>query len=203
MSNREEDTSMRVKIIKFPTDNDWIIARNNALFTKRKENYTDISSSLKIKFLASEHSTIRSLEYIWQWENIPYWVSVHFTRHHVGITHFVSSQRNDIQFGYDRKKAPQDTLVNHRCLANVQAIINISKARLCSTASSETRIAWKLFLSSVKLITPELYSLCVKPCVYRNGICPEVFRSCGYNKTDLFKNEIENYLSATQENQEY
>lgn len=32
--------------------------------------------------LLAEHSPIRLVEYEWTWEQIPQWVTVHFTRHH-------------------------------------------------------------------------------------------------------------------------
>lgn len=35
----------------------------------------------------------------------------------------------------------------------------------------------------------------VKECVYRNGLCPEIF-SCGYNKTEAFKEELKEYLNG-------
>jgi hypothetical protein len=185
---------MEVKLIKYPTDEDWLIARNNALTTQRKESNIIPSAKLKTKFLFSEHSPIRSLEFIWEWIDLPYWQSVHFVRHHEGITHFVSSQRNDIQFEYDRKKAPQDSPVTHRCIANAQTILNISKARKCTNASLETRQAWQMFLDAIQPVAPELVSLCVKPCIYRNGICPEVFKTCGFNKTEKFQAEMRDYL---------
>ena len=185
---------MEVKLIKYPTDEDWIIARNNALTTKRKSSNKVPSSSLKTKFLICEHSPIRSLEIVWEWIDLPYWVSVHITRHHEGITHFVSSQRNDIQNSYDRRKAPQDSNVNHRCVANLQTVMNISKARKCLTASLETRNAWQLFLEEIEKVIPELYRVCVPPCIYRNGICPEVFSDCKYNTSNKFNNELIEYL---------
>ena len=105
-----------------------------------------------------------------------------------------SSQRNDIQREYDRRKAPQDSPVNHRCIGNAAAIINISQKRLCLTASSETRIAWGMFLRELQEVSPEIVQLCVKPCVFRNGICPEVFSDCRWNHTDNFKKELSDYV---------
>jgi hypothetical protein len=186
---------MEVKWVKYPSEEDWIICRNNALSTQRKNSSKPVSSEWKTKILVSEHSPIRSLEFIWEWIDLPYWVSVHFVRHHEGITHYVSSQRNDIQKLYDRRKAPQDSPVNHRCMANAQSIINISKARTCFNASLETRNAWNLFLSSLKDISLELFLLCVPPCIYRNGICPEVFKQCGYNETKVFERKLDDYIS--------
>lgn len=120
---------------------------------------------------------------------------IRFVRHKIGIEHFVSSQRNDRQNNYDRNTAPQSALVIHECEANAQAIINISRKRLCKQASSETREAWQNFLESIKNIEPELYSVCVPECVYRNGFCPE-FKSCGYNHTEEFEEELKKYIQG-------
>jgi hypothetical protein len=177
---------MNLNFIKYPSDDDWLIARNNALTTQRKRSRMTPSSELRTMFLLSEHSPIRSLEYIWEWTDLPYWVSVHLVRHHEGITHFVSTQRNDLQDNYDRRKAPQDSPVNHKCVANAQALINISKARTCFNASLETRNAWNMLIQGMFIVSPELAQLMVPPCIYRNGICPEVFKNCGYNQTKKF-----------------
>ena len=48
---------------------------------------------------------------------------------------------------------------------------------------------------SFKDVEPELYSCCVKECVYRNGLCPE-FKSCGFNQTVLFEIELKEYLDG-------
>jgi hypothetical protein len=185
---------MEIEIIKYPLDEDWILVRNNALETQRKHSDKVPSSELKTKFLVSEHSPIRSLIFVWKWIDLPYWVSVHFVRHHIGIEHYVSSQRNDIQKLYNRKQAPQDAPVNHRCVANAQELINMSKARTCINASLETRQAWGMWLNSLKDVAPELYTLCVPPCIYRNGLCPEVFKPCGYNHTKVFEQKLSEYV---------
>ena len=190
---------MKINLIKYPNDEDWLRVRNAALATQRKSSNETPSSNLRLKFLMSEHSQIRLLEYEWEFEDIEYWISVHFVRHHEGITHFVSSQRNDIQKIYDRRLAPQNSLVNHRCVANAQAILNISKARLCMNASIETRWSWIQFLDSIEHISPELAHLCVRPCVYRGSVCPEVFKSCGYNKTERFQKELGQYQNYFKE----
>lgn len=184
---------MYVNLIRYPTDKDWLLIRNLALSTRRGISEKTPSSKLKSKFLSTEHSPIRGLHFVWEWIDLPYWVSVHFSRHNVGISHYVSTQRNDVQKEYDRKKAPQDSPVNHTCYANAQAVINISQARLCFTASNETREAWQLFLNSIKEIAPELYKLCVPHCIYRNGICPELFSDCRYNTSEIFNNKLKEY----------
>ena len=103
------------------------------------------SSAWKRKMLIAEHSPIRKLVVSWKWTDLPSWVSVHFVRHKFGIEHFVRSQRTD-RTGINRDELPQRALVTHECEANAQAIINISRKRLCGKASFETRKAWRFFL---------------------------------------------------------
>lgn len=184
---------MEIKIINYPSENDWIRMRNNALSTQRKSNGKPLSSALKNKFLASEHSPIYTLHWTAEFLDIPYWVSNQIVRSHEGFVPFVSSQRNDIQKDYDRRKAPQDSLVNLRFEANAGGIISISRKRLCLTASNETRKIWESFLVELKKVSPELVYMCVKPCVYRHGICPELFSKCRYNSSDKFNEELYEY----------
>lgn len=185
---------MHVKILTYPGDVEWLDARNDALSTRRQETNKVPSSKIKTKFILSEHSPIKELKIRWKWCDLPSWVSVHFVRHGLGITQFVSSQRNDMQNLYDRRKAPQDAPVDHRAVANFLEIMHISQKRLCLCASTETRQAWQMFLDAMQPIAPELHSCCVRPCVYRNGICPEVFSDCKFNKSKKFQEELEKYL---------
>ena len=190
-------SDLRVNIIKYPTEEDWLIVKNNALVTMGKHSEKLPDEAWKIKILKSEHSPIRSLQYIWEWENLPYYIAMHFRTHNIGILHFISTQRNDRQEQYDRRKAPQDSPVTHKCVANAQAIINISKVRMCHKSTKETRDAWILFLEELFKYSYELAQLCAANCIYRNGICPE-FESCGYNKTAIYKKQQEAYLNLLQ-----
>lgn len=174
----------------------WQYIKNATLNTVNlnKGKYPD--SEYKRKLLLSEHSPIRKLTFGWRWEGIKSWISVHICRHKFGIDHYVSTRRTD-RTGVDRNILRQDELVNHECEANAQSIINISRKRLCYCASQETREAWQLFLDEiVKPKEPELYSVCVKECVYRGGLCPEMF-PCGYVNSHKFKEELKNYWKNT------
>ena len=113
-------------------------------------------------------------------------------RHKIGIEHFVKTQRSD-RTGVDRAQLPQGAPVNHECFANAQALITISRKRLCSCASPETRKAWELVRDEVRKIEPELAHCMVKECVYR-GFCPEMF-GCGYDKTERFQEDVKRYRS--------
>lgn len=150
----------------------------------------DPSSVWKKNILLAEHSPIRQLFIKWKWVDLKSWVSVHFVRHKIGIEHFVKTQRTD-RTGIDRDQAVQSSLVNHECIATAQSIITISRKRLCSQASIETRRAWRLFLNELEYKEPELVSVCVPECIYR-GFCPEI-KSCGYCNTPDFIESLKKY----------
>ena len=162
-----------VTILSTPSKADWEQCKLLTLGTMSKQPKTPVTEAFKNTIIKSEHSPIYTLMITWEWVNLPSWVSVHFVRHHVGITHFVSSQRNDRQDQYDRNAARQDAPVLHRCTASFQTIINMSKMRLCQNASPETREAWLLVLKELKIPEPTLVKYCVAKCIYRNGICCE------------------------------
>lgn len=157
------------------------------------EGQKEPSPRWKKRILLAEHSPIRKIIISWKWLNLPSWVSVHFVRHKFGIEHFVSTQRTD-RTGIDRTKLPQDAPVEHECFANAQAVIFMSRKRLCGQASPETRAAWKLVVDGLAKIQPELASVCVPECVYR-GFCPE-FKSCGFAATPAFKKAVEAYRNV-------
>ena len=168
----------------------WINALNAARNTMNRGYLKkEPSSEWKRKILLAEHSPIRLVKLSYKWV-LKSWISVHFTRHKIGIEHFVSTQRDD-RTDIDRNKSPQDTHVLHFFEANAQAIINISRKRLCNQAHLETRIKWIEFLETVAIEEPELYSVCVPECVYR-GFCPEI-KKCGYSETPLFVNRLKLY----------
>lgn len=161
---------------------DWRAVADCARTTVGMESGKGEPSDIwKIKMLLAEHSPIRQLTYRAKWVNLPYWVSVHLSRHKYGIEHWVRSQRSD-RTGEDRDTIPQGAFVEHEILVNAQAVINISRKRLCMMASEETREAWELFLKSLNSVEHTLASICVPDCVYR-GKCFE-YKSCG-----LFKNK--------------
>ena len=170
----------------------WKDIYRACLNTIGKTTDREPTSEWKRRILISEHSPIRKLNVQAKWTNLYYWVSVHICRHKLGIEHFVSTQRTD-RTKEDRNKKPQDSLVDHEIDLNPQAIINISRKRLCNCASPETREAWQEFLNELKVYEPELVSVCVPECVYR-GFCPE-FYTCGYtnNAFEKFRKELDEY----------
>lgn len=179
-----------MKVILKKVDGTWQNIKDATMNTIGKETGKEPDSDWKRRLLMAEHSPIRKLKISWKWYDLKYWVSVHFVRHKIGIEHWVSTQRTD-RTGTNRDELLQSSLVKHEAEANAQAIINISRKRLCMCASPETRQAWKKVLEEIKKVEPELASVCVRECVYR-GFCPE-FISCGYHKTEAFKKELEEY----------
>lgn len=166
-----------MRLNNFKTKGTWREVADSARTTiGLEEGTTEVADSWKKHILLAEHSPIRQLTYKWKWYDLPYWVSVHFVRHWLGILHWVKTSRSD-RTGIDRDMLTQDNPVNHECEANAQAIINISRKRLCSKASPETRQAWKQVVDSLKVVDPVLASVCVPECIYR-GFCPE-FNGCG------------------------
>lgn len=107
-----------------------------------------------------------------------------------GIEKYISTQRND-RTGIDRDKLPQDSLVDMELDLNAQALINISRKRLCNQAHKETKTVWQAILNAIKDEMPMLYSVCVPECIYR-GFCPEM-RCCGYCNTEEYKKRLAEY----------
>ena len=153
------------------------------------------SYSFKKKILLAEHSPIRLLEYDFSWEDIKQWVTVHLVRHHEGCEKFVHSQREDRrELSVPRDELPQGSLNDMDMTCNAQAMINISRKRLCSCASKETREAWSQVIEKLKEVDPVLAEVCVPECIYR-GFCPETDRCCGYCFTPLYQSRLVNYRS--------
>lgn len=161
---------------------DWNVARTVARRTVNKPDLPEdreVSSGFKQKMLISEHSPIRTVTYLIYLENVPTWVSQHIARHDKfaghcmrdgdADEHFVGTQRSD-RVGEER--GDQWKPCNHTIYLNAQDFITISKLRLCSKASSETRWVWKEILKELFKLEPEMTQLCVPQCIYR-GVCPE------------------------------
>lgn len=88
---------------------------------------------------------------------------------------------------YDRH-APTDLMG----ILNAQAIINISRERLCAAASKETREVWEKVITQLIYCDPDLSNHCVRPCV-ATGICRE--GKCNYINTTAYCDERADYVS--------
>lgn len=168
---------MLTKIKKMQID--WTEIKNQCRHTTNKEDTNTLATKEFIKkILISEHSPIRMGRIKWSWDGIKSWISVHFTRHWLGWDKWVSTQRTD-RTGADRDSARQDALVNMDIEANPQALINVSRYRLCGQASDETREYMEDLKREIKKNgEEELSNVLVPNCIYRAG-CPE-FHCCGH-----------------------
>lgn len=179
---------MKAELINY--QDNWQAVKDAAMNTVGKDSGKYPTSAWKRKILLAEHSPIRRLTFTIRMTDLPYWQSVHICRHKIGIEHWVRTQRSD-RTGVDRSKLPQDAPVEHTIEVNAQALISISRRRLCHQAAPETRQAWKAVLNTLAEHEPELRSVCVKNCIYQ-GFCPEM-KSCGYANTQMFQLELEEY----------
>lgn len=106
-----------------------------------------------------------------------------FVRHHVGVNHYVQTQRNDRQEKYDRTQAPQGEMVSHIMSINAQALVHMAHKRLCMQASPETREVMQEICRQVIELQPQFKSVLVPLCKYRNGKCTEFF-PCNINNKE-------------------
>lgn len=171
---------MRVEILKYPTEEDWMLCKKCTFTTISKDTNKAPTTEWKIKLLRANHSPIRTLQFCFKLTDIPYWVSVHLCRH-VHATPFVSTQRNDRQHKYERGGAPQNAPVTMCWYMNAEELITIAHKRLCSQASKETRELMQMICVEVLKVNPEFKGLLVPLCEYRGGVCTE-FYPCGRSK---------------------
>lgn len=214
---KEEPKKQGLRVTRFEcVKPDWIRVVNAARRTRGKEaiNY-EPSNKFKRGILLAEHSPIRLLEYDFTIEDIRQWVTVHLVRHHEGCEKFVHTQREDENIEIENIVKALVDLIKKEGLqregwkdrdymmqgegndmdmsCNAQAFINISRKRLCKgRPSPETRIAWELVIDALKEIDAILAEKCVPECVYR-GRCPEGDKTCGYDRTQAFKERLEEY----------
>lgn len=167
---------IKVEMIKYPTDEDWLFCKQCALNTIGKSSTILPNSEWKEKILRAEHSPIRTLWFAFKME-IPYYVSVHLVRHHIGCEHFVQSQRDDrVNNHIPRAKKPQGEIVTHIMYINAQELMFMARRRLCNQASRETREVMREICRKVIELNPEFKNLLVPMCQY-TGHCKE-FRPC-------------------------
>src|SRR5574344_1839186 len=171
---------MKVTLLEYPTEEDWVAVKQRALVTCGKKAVTPPDFDWKYKILKARHSPIRRLRFSVLLEDIPNWVCVHLVRH-IHAQPYVKSQRNDRQADYDRTKAPQDAPVNMIWDFNGEELMVIANKRLCKQASEETRNVVKLICDEV-IKTDSVWTDFLVPMCKYVGECKEMF-SC--NKKEV------------------
>lgn len=169
-----ENQTIEISLMKYPTDEDWALAKECTLVTVGKNMVTPPSLQWKKDILEARHSPIRELKFMFKFINIPYYVSVHLCRH-VHAQPYVKSQRNDRQSDYDRTKAPQDAPVNMIWSMNAEELLTIFNKRLCKQTAEETRAVVKQMAELVKECCPEFADEIVPMCGRNGGVCHEMF----------------------------
>ncbi len=167
---------MRVEVVNYVNqwDNIKLLTLGTIGLTKVKN---EADSEWKSKMLRCKHSPIRAGFMIIRLHDLPYWISVHLCRHKIGVEHFCKTQRDDRNNSdISRNDKPQGETILHTMLINFEAIMNISKKRLCGCASRETQEVWIAVLNAIREHEPELVELCMPECV--EGKCNE-FVCCG------------------------
>lgn len=155
----------------------WPEIKNSAMFTIHKDTGKYPDRAWKEGMLMAEHSPIRVGHIIINCYDVPSFVIGHIVRHNVGFTPFVASLRSD---RHESETVPDRNTPNSlRFDGNFQSFINISRKRLCNSASFETRKFWGKVLNALYDFEPELWFACVPECIYRGG-CPEYPESCGF-----------------------
>jgi hypothetical protein len=170
----------------------WKRALNAARRTIGKEPIDkEPSDNWKAGVLLAEHSPIKLVEYLIAFKNLRQWTGVHILRHDFTLP-FIHSQREDRRkLECDRDELPQGTPNDQDFVVNAQTLKNISRKRLCSCASKETREAWQMVKDKIREFDPVMADKMVRNCVYC-GFCPEL-ECCGYVNTEAYKDELERY----------
>lgn len=184
-----EYNKLEVTVIQ---DTSWERALNAARRTAGKgELHKEPSDGWKIKSLMAEHSQIKLVEFRISFKSLRQWVGVHLLRHPF-VLPFIHSQREDRRkLGCSRDELPQGSLNDQDFYMNAQTLINISRKRLCSCASKETREAWQAVKDRIAELDPVMARFMVRNCIYR-GFCPEM-NCCGFVNTEQFRKELEEY----------
>lgn len=164
---------MKIELLKYPTEKDLLWVKQCTLNTVGKSTTKSPTEEWLVKLIEAEHSPMRELWFGIKME-IPYWVSVHFVRHHIGVNHYIQTQRTD-RTGINRDEKPQGEIVSHIMSVNAQELVFMAHKRLCKQASAETQAVMREIVKKVVEVAPYMKSVLVPLCAYRNGKCTEMF----------------------------
>lgn len=190
---KEKET--KVEVIQ---ETSWKRAVNAARRTVGKEPIDkEPSQNWKAKVLLAEHSPIKLVEYNICFKNLRQWVGVHILRHDYTLP-FIHTQREDRRvLNCSRDELPQGTPNDQDFVVNAQTLKNISRKRLCTCASKETREAWNMVKDEIAKQDEVMADKMVRNCVYC-GFCPEM-ECCGFVNTPKFQEELEKYRKTNYE----
>ena len=183
---------IKVNVIKF--DVDWIEIKNLCRKTiNMGDSLQEPTSNWKRKLLIAEHSPLRHSLITIEINDVPFYVMGHLVRHHVSVTPYVTTSRED-RTNIPRDERKQTDLVSMRMDLNIQSLINISRKRLCNQADKTTQIVWLEVIKEIAKYDVDVAWACVSECIRDCG-CPEKFGTCQYFDNfskDLSKEELIN-----------
>lgn len=165
---------MKVTLLKYPTAEDWALARRCALVTMGKTPTKEPGMAWKRAILRARHSPIRVLNYAFLIEGIPSNTATHLARH-VHAVPFISSLRNDRQDRMDGDAARRDTPVDMILYCNAEELMTIANKRLCHKAAERTQEAVRMMCREAFGKTPEIASELVPMCVHCGNTCHEMY----------------------------
>lgn len=174
---------MKVTLIGYPTEEDWLGVKARALVTVGLKAKNAPPEKWKDEILEARHSPIRYLRFSFYIEGVPYWVSTHLARH-VHAQPYIRSQRNDRQSDYDRNKAPQDAPVNMIWDVTGEELLVIANKRLCNQTAKETQAVVHECCRLVAEAQPVYKRHLVPMCVYHGGVCHEMHPCNERSKTE-------------------
>lgn len=169
-----EDPAFTVRLIRWPSDNDWLEVKHRALVTVSKSPVNPPDIAWRHQILRARHSPIRYLQFSFS-VTCPSYVATHLARH-VHIQPYISTQRTD-RTGIDRHTMPQDNPVQCIFDMNADALITIAQKRLCNQADPTTRACVRAMCDLVTGQCHEFAGLLRPICEWYKG-CPEMF-PCG------------------------
>ena len=143
-----------------------------ALFTVGKKKLKRDTNGWVRDIALAEHSPIREISFWFECHDIPNFVVNHIVRHNAGFNPYVRSNRGDIT-GINDEDINRLTPTSIMFTVNLQALINISRKRLCRKSHQKTIEFWQKVVSAVEEECPHLVGLCMRECDYR-GFCPEM-----------------------------
>lgn len=183
---------MQIKVT--PTTISWDVVKEAGLKTAGLKMVNEPNSRYKRKIIASEHSPIRLYWFCIDIDNIKSYAISHLVRHKEDFESFVRTLRTDITKikGFLITRETENSVQIH---CNIQALINVSRKRLCRKSSEYTTEVWQNVVNEIAKIEPEVAEFCVPECIYRNGICPEGDKCCHFNKSNKFVIQLRRYLA--------
>lgn len=166
---------VKVNVIKF--DVDWVEIKNLCRKTiNMGDSLQEPTSNWKRKLLIAEHSPLRHSLITIEINDVPFYVMGHLVRHHVGVTPYVTTSRED-RTNIPRDERKQTDLVSMRMDLNIQSLINVSRKRLCNQADKITQKIWLEVVKEIAKYDVDVAWACVPEGIRTCG-CPEKFGDC-------------------------